>query len=76
MTQRTEDLAAARRLLLALSEGLSKVGKLLFANGLVYEGRAVKRIAAEVAEMRRTVRTAHNAALTAESGSGTFGENR
>jgi hypothetical protein len=55
---------------------MSKVGKLLAACGLVSEARAVKRMAAEIADMRRTVRKAHAAAQTAEFGPGTFGENR
>lgn len=75
MTQRTEDLAAARRLLLALSEGLTKAGRLLVASGLVDEGRAVARMRAEIALMRERVRKVHNAAIAAEGGN-TTGENR
>lgn len=68
MTTRTEDLAAARRLLLALSEGLSKAGQLLFAAGLADEGRTVSRMVTDLAAMRRSVRTAHHAATAAERG--------
>ncbi|WP_275001242.1 hypothetical protein [Promicromonospora iranensis] len=64
MTQRAEDLAAARRLLLALSEGL------------VDEGRATARMHAEVAVMRKRVRKVHNAAVAAEGDSTVTGENR
>jgi len=75
MTQsRTEDLAAARRLLLALSEGLTKAGRLLVASGLVDEGRTVARMRAEVRAMRKRVRAVHNAAIAAEGGT-TTGEN-
>lgn len=73
MSKRTEDLAAARRLLLALSEGLSKVGRLLFAVGLADEGRTAAGMGTDVVAMRRRVRKAHNAALAAESATG---ENR
>lgn len=76
MTQRTEDLAAARRLLLALSEGLIKAGRLLVASGLVEEGRAVARMRAEVGQMRKRVRKVHNAALAAGGGDTATGENR
>jgi hypothetical protein len=77
MTQsRIEDLAAARRLLLALSEGLIKAGRLLLASGLADEGRAVSRMGTEIVAMRQSVRTAHNAAIAAERGSAAPGENR
>lgn len=76
MTQRTEDLAAARRLLLALSEGLSKAGQLLFTAGLADEGRTVSRMVTELAAMRRSVRTAHHASIAADSGNTALGENR
>lgn len=69
MTQRTEDLAAARRLLFALSEGMTKAGRLLVASGLVDEGRAMARLRAEVRVMRLRVRKIHNAAIAAEGGS-------
>lgn len=75
MTQRTEDLAAARRLLLALSEGLTKAGRLLVTSGLIDEGRAMARMRAEVGVMRKRVRAVHNAAIAAEGGN-TTGENR
>lgn len=75
MTQRTEDLAAARRLLLALSEGLVKAGRLLVAAGLVDDGRAVARMRAEVALMRKRVRKVHNAAIATERGTTATGEN-
>lgn len=75
MTQRTEDLAAARRLLLALSEGLAKTGRLLAASGLVDEVRTVARMHAEVVMMRQRVRKVHNAAIAAEGGNTTTGEN-
>jgi hypothetical protein len=68
MTKRTEDLAAARRLLFALSEGLSKAGQLLFAAGLPDEGRTVSRMVTDLAAMRRSVRTTHHAAIAAERG--------
>ena len=69
MTQRrTEDLAAARRLLLALSEGLIKAGRLLLASGLADEGQAVSRMGTEIVAMRQSVRAAHNAAIAAERG--------
>jgi hypothetical protein len=69
-------LAAARRLLLALSEGLTKAGRLLVSTGLVEEGHAVARMRAEVALMRKRVRKVHNAAITAECGDTATGENR
>ncbi|GAB4087047.1 hypothetical protein GCM10028784_36770 [Myceligenerans cantabricum] len=76
MTQsRIEDLAAARRLLLALSEGLIKAGRLLFASGLADEGRTVSRMGTEIVAMRQSVRSAHNAAIAAERRA-TPGENR
>lgn len=75
MTQRTEDLAAARRLLLALSEGLAKAGRLLSAAGLIDEVRAVARMHAEVGVMRKRVRKVHNAAVAAEGGTTATGEN-
>lgn len=76
MSKRTEDLAAARRLLLALSEGLTRAGRLLVASGLVEEGRATARMRTEVAVMRKRVRKVHNAALAAEGGNTVTGENR
>ncbi|GAA4692125.1 hypothetical protein APR04_005781 [Promicromonospora umidemergens] len=76
MTQRTEDLAAARRLLLALSEGLSKAGQLLFTAGLADEGRTVSRMVTDLAAMRRSIRTAHNAAIAAERGTTATEDNR
>ncbi|MFE7504014.1 hypothetical protein [Promicromonospora sp. NPDC057488] len=76
MTQRTEDLAAARRLLLALSEGLIKAGRLLVTAGLVDDGRAVARMRAEVVLMRKRVRKVHNAAIAAAGGDTATGENR
>jgi hypothetical protein len=76
MTQRTEDLAAARRLLLALSAGLSKAGQLLFASGLADEGRTVSRMVTDLAAMRRSVRTAHHAAIAVERGTQGAGEAR
>lgn len=75
MSKRTEDLAAARRLLLALSEGLGKVGRLLFAVGLADDGRAVARMHAEVGLMRQRVRKVHNAALAVEGDDTATGEN-
>lgn len=66
MTKRTEDLAAARRLLLTLSEGLSKAGQLLFVTGLAEEGRTVSRMVTDLAAMRRSVRSAYHAAIAAE----------
>ncbi|MEV0891431.1 hypothetical protein [Promicromonospora sp. NPDC050262] len=76
MSKRTEDLAAARRLLLALSEGLAKAGQLLVASGLVEDGRATARMRAEVGVMRQRVRKVHNAAIAAEGGNTATGENR
>lgn len=76
MTQRTEDLAAARRLLLALSEGLAKAGRLLVASGLIDEVRTVARMHAEVAVMRKRVRKVHNDAIAATGGDTATGENR
>ncbi|MFJ3406716.1 hypothetical protein [Promicromonospora sp. NPDC090134] len=75
MTQRTEDLAAARRLLLALSEGLTRAGRLLAVSGLVDEVRTVARMRAEVGQMRKRVRQVHNAAIAAQGGTTTTGEN-
>lgn len=76
MSQRTEDLAAARRLLFALSEGLVRAGALLAAAGLHEDGQAAVRMGTDVVAMRRRVRTVHNAALAAERGETTTGENR
>jgi hypothetical protein len=76
MSKRTEDLAAARRLLLALSEGLAKAGRLLVASGLGQAGRATARMRAEVGVMRKRVRKVHNAAIAAEGGNTSTGENR
>ncbi|MDR7383517.1 hypothetical protein [Promicromonospora iranensis] len=75
MARRTEDLAAARRLLLALSEGLAKAGRLLVASGLAEDARAVARMRAEVGGMRKRVRTVHNAAIAAERGTTATEEN-
>ncbi|MEU4364370.1 hypothetical protein [Promicromonospora sp. NPDC023987] len=76
MTQsRIEDLAAARRLLLALSEGLSKAGQLLFAAGLADEGRAVARMTTEIVAMRQSVRAAHHGAIANDRGNTALGEN-
>jgi hypothetical protein len=71
MTQRTEDLAAARRLLLALSEGLVRAGRLLMETGLADDGRAVSGMGTEVVAVRKLVRAAHNAAVAAERGTTT-----
>lgn len=76
MTHRTEDLAAVRRLLLALSEGLIRAGVLLTAAGLADEGRTASRMGTDVVAMRMRVRTVHNAALAAERGTTATGENR
>lgn len=76
MSKRTEDLAAARRLLLTVSEGLAKASRLLFASGLADDGFAVSRMRAEVGVMRKRVRKVHNAALAAEGGTTATGENR
>ncbi|MFC8797888.1 hypothetical protein ACFT2C_09145 [Promicromonospora sp. NPDC057138] len=76
MSKRTEDLAAARRLLLALSEGLSKAGQLLFATGLADDGRTVSRMVTDLAAMRRDVRAAHHAAIAAERGTTATEDNR
>ncbi|WP_129787727.1 hypothetical protein [Promicromonospora panici] len=76
MTKRTEDLASARRLLLTSSEGLSKAGRLLFATGLLDEGRKVACMVAELAAMRPAVRTAHRAAIAVERDTTATEENR
>lgn len=73
MSRSTEDLAAARRLLFVLSEGLVKVAGLLTAAGLADEGRTAAGMGTDVVAMRRRVRKAHNAAIAAES---TMGETR
>ena len=75
MTHRTEDLAAARRLLLALSDGLIRAGVLLTACGLADEGRTASRMGTDVVAMRKRVRAAHNAALAAERGTTATEEN-
>jgi hypothetical protein len=76
MSKRTEDLAAARRLLFALSEGLIKAGALLVSAGLADEGRTASRMGTDVVAMRKRVRKVHNAALDAERGDTATGENR
>ena len=76
MTQRTEDLAAVRRLLLALSEGLIRAGRLLTETGLADDGRAVSHMGTEVVAVRKRVRSVHNAALAAERSTTATEENR
>jgi hypothetical protein len=75
MTKRTEDLAAARRLLLALSEGLIRAGRLLTETGLADDGRTVSRMGTEVVAVRKRVRAAHNAAVATERGTTATEEN-
>lgn len=76
MSRSTEDLAAARRLLLALSEGLIKAGGLLTAAGLADEGRTASRMGTDVVAMRKRIRKAHNTAIAAERDETATEENR